>query len=158
MHFCVAVLPCVNMEGAQNKVAELRVKHLEMVQANIARMSNHSASLKNYCVTLVTAVCGFAVTLQRPLVALVALLAIITFALLDAQYLRVERRFRGLFDLIRTGDWKAFPSFEINLKAAPLVNYRSVVCSWSILIFYGPLACAVVVVVLTAEFLYGRLL
>ena len=146
------------MENGTEKIAELRVKHLEMVQANIARMSNHSASLKNYCVTLVTALCGFAVTLHRPLVALVALLPIVVFALLDAQYLRVERRFRGLFDAIRAGDWSAIPSFEIDLKTAPGVSYRSTICSWSIASFYGPLACALILVVLTAEFIYGRII
>jgi hypothetical protein len=40
-------------------------------------------------------------------------------AILDAQYLRVERRFRGLFDEIRGKDWTKLPTFEIGLKTAP---------------------------------------
>jgi len=35
---------------------------------------------------------------------------------MDAQYLRVERRFRGLFDRVRSEDWGTLPTFEINLK------------------------------------------
>jgi hypothetical protein len=40
----VIVFHC--MVTVLEKVAELRVKHPEMVQSNIARMSNHAASLK----------------------------------------------------------------------------------------------------------------
>jgi uncharacterized protein (DUF486 family) len=76
------------------KIAELSVKHLEMIQAVVARLASYGAALKNYCLTLTTAVCGFAITLQRPLVAALALLPIVIFAVLDAQYLQVERRLR----------------------------------------------------------------
>ena len=55
-------------------------------------MSEEGASFKSYCITITTAICGFAVTLHRPGVALLALLAIVAFALVDAQYLRVYVR------------------------------------------------------------------
>jgi hypothetical protein len=80
-----------------DKITELRVKHLEMIQAIISRVANKGATLKNYCLTLVTAICGLAVSLQRPLAAAMAFLPVVIFALLDDQYLRVERRFRHLF-------------------------------------------------------------
>lgn len=143
------------MGFGSDKLAELKVKHLEMVQAVVARMSTHTATLKNYCITVTTAVCGFAITLQRPLVALLALLPVVTFALLDAQYLRVERRFRALFDRIRSDDWETLPSFEINLKTAPEVAYAGVLRSWSIISFYAPLALGVVIVVFIAGYFYG---
>ena len=107
------------MRIGPEKIADLRVKHLEMVQAVVARMANQGATLKNYCVTLTTAVCGFAITLGRPLVALLAILPVTICALLDAQYLRLERRFRGLFDRVRLEDWGAVPSFEVT-KPRPL--------------------------------------
>jgi hypothetical protein len=84
-----------------------------------------------------------------PAAALLALLPITTFALVDAQYLRIERRFRALFDRVRSEDWGTFPSFEVNLKNAPPVPYGSVFGSWSIINFYAPLALAVVLVVLS---------
>src|SRR5258708_36339498 len=111
------------MTISPEKIAELSVKHLEMIQGVVARMANYGAALKNYCLTLTTAVCGFAVTLQRPLVAALALLPIVIFAVLDAQYLRLERRFRALFDSVRQKDWATQPTFEINLNAAPAVSY-----------------------------------
>jgi hypothetical protein len=105
---------------------------------------------------LTTAVCGFAITLQRPLVAALALLPIVIFAVLDAQYLRVERRFRALFDDVRQKDWTTLPSFEINLRAAPAVSYWASFRSWSILIFYVPIALAVAVVVILSGHIYGK--
>jgi hypothetical protein len=73
------------------------------------------------------------------------------FALLDTQYLRVERRFRELFDRIRAEDWATPPGFEINLQGAPKVNYWGVFISWSIASFYALLAVGVVLVMFVLE-------
>jgi hypothetical protein len=144
------------MEVSPEKLAELRVKQLEMLQAAVARMAGAGVTMKSYCITITTAVSGFAITLQRPLLALLALLPITTFALLDAQYLRVERRFRGLFDRVRYENWGTFPSFEINLKNAPPVSFWGTLRSWSISTFYAPLAAVVAIVVLVAGYINGR--
>jgi hypothetical protein len=141
-----------------DKNVELWVKHLEMVQDVVTRLANYGATLKNYCLTLTTVVCGFAITLQRPLVALLALVPILIFAVLDAQYLRVERRFRSLFDQLREKDWSKLPTFEISLKAAPPSGYWDAFTSWSIFIFYVPLALAVGAVLLVSGCIYGRYL
>jgi hypothetical protein len=133
-----------------DKIAELRVKHLEMLQALITRMAGYCASFKSYCITVVTAVIGFAFTLHRPGVAALALLPVIAFAIADAHYLRVERSFRWLFNDVRQESWDAVPSFEINLKHAPAEKFPSAATSWSIVWFYAPLAIAVLIAVLGA--------
>jgi hypothetical protein len=56
---------------------------------------------------------------------------ILIFAVLDAQYLRVERRFRSLFDQLREKDWSKLPTFEIGLKAALPSGYWDAFTSWS---------------------------
>src|SRR4051812_25980520 len=114
------------------KIAELRLKQLEMLQALVGRMAGYGATFKNYCITVTTAVCGAAITLQRPLVVLLAMLPILTFAVLDGQYLRVERRFRALFEQARSEDWATMPTFEINLARAPAASFMSALLSWSI--------------------------
>jgi len=101
------------MSLSPESLAELRVKHLDMIQGVIARVAGYGATLKNYCITLATALCGFAVTLQHPYLAVVSLMPIILFAALDAQFLRVERRFRALYDEVRKQDWNSVPTFEI---------------------------------------------
>jgi hypothetical protein len=133
-----------------DKIAELRTKHLEMLQGLISRMAGYGASFKSYCITVVTADIGFAFTLHRPAVAALALLPVVAFAVADAQYLRVERRFRRLFDIVRQESWDTVPSFEINLQQAPAEAYLSAATSWSIVWFYAPLAVGVLLAVLGA--------
>ena len=81
---------------------------------NISRLGAYGATLKNYCITLATAICGLAFTANRPVGGLLALLPIIVCALLDAQYLRTERRFRDLFHVVRQQDWGTQPTFDIH--------------------------------------------
>jgi hypothetical protein len=136
------------------KIAELRVKHLEMLQSLIARMAGYGVSFKSYCITVSTAVIGFAFTLHRPGIAALALLPVIAFGVADAQYLRVERRFRDLFNLVRKEGWDQMPTFDINLHTAPAQSYLSAATSWSIVWFYAPLAIGVLLAVLGA-YAYG---
>lgn len=144
------------MSLGPDKIADLRLKHLEMVQAIVTRMANYSATLKNYCITLVTAIAGFAITVQKPLAVLLALVPVLVFALLDGQYLRLERRFRELYDLSRKEGWGVAPSFEIDLGKAPRIGFWGVFFSWSIGVFYIPLALGIVGVVIIAGIVYGR--
>src|SRR3569833_1199471 len=99
------------MAISADKLVDGRIKHLEMLQAIIARMAGQGASLKNYCITLVTAICGLALSLKTPTLALLSFLPILVLWLLDAQYLRLERRFRALFDQVRTESWETEPTF-----------------------------------------------
>jgi hypothetical protein len=139
------------MTISAEKIAELRVKHLEMLQSLVTRMAGYGASFKSYCITVATTVVGFGFTLHRPLVSALAILPILAFASADAQYLRVERRFREVFDLVRVQSWEQMPSFEMNLDHAPAASYWNAATSWSILGFYAPLA----IVALLISVLFG---
>jgi hypothetical protein len=138
-----------------DKIADLHAKELELLQAVIARMANYGATLKNYCITLTTAVAGFAVTQHRPLASLLALLPIVVCGALDAQYLRNERRFRGLYHKMRGENWETLPSFNISLAAAPPHSYLEALRSWSIMYFYTPLSIAIIVITLMTGRAYG---
>ena len=138
------------MTISAEKVAELRIKHLEMLQALITRMAGYGAAFKSYCITVTTAVIGFAFTLHRPAVAALALLPVVAFGVADAQYLRVERRFRDVFNLVRKEGWDAMPSFDIDLRSAHAQSFLAAVTSWSIIWFYMPLAIGVLLAVLGA--------
>lgn len=138
------------------KVADLRLKHLEMIQAIISRIANNGAAIKNYCITITTAVCGFALTLQRPAIGALALLPILAFALLDAQYLRLERRFRCLFDNARKEEWSAPPTFAIDLTTAPAISLWSAIKAWPIIGFYGTIAGSLALFMFVAKAVYGR--
>jgi hypothetical protein len=126
-----------------DKVYELRAKHLEMVQSIISRLAGYGAPLKSLCITLVTAVCGLAATLGRPDVMLLSLLPIAAIAVVDAQYLRTERRMRRLYEVVRLEDWATPPNFEITVSKVPRESFLGALASWSVLIFYVPLALGV---------------
>jgi hypothetical protein len=83
-------------------------------------------------------------------VAVLAILPVVAFAVVDAQYLRVERSFRGLFNIVLQESWDTVPSFEINLKHAPAEAFLNAALSWSIVWFYAPLAIGVLLAVLGA--------
>lgn len=144
------------MANGNQKLWDLRVKHLEMLQAAIARMSNQSATLKNLCITLLTAVGGFAISLSKPGVGFFALLPVAVFAFLDARYLQLERQFRRRFDSVRHSDWKKPPNFEMNPEVSVKASFCSAFCSWSILNFYGPLVALIFIAVLVGGYFYGR--
>jgi hypothetical protein len=142
------------MTISAEKVAELRVKHLEMLQALVTRMAGYGAAFKSYCIIVTTAVIGFAFTLHRPGVAALALLPVVAFGVADAQYLRVKRRFRDVFNLVRKESWDALPSFDINLQNAPAQSFLGAATSQSIIWFYAPLAVGVLLAVFGA-WVYG---
>jgi hypothetical protein len=137
------------MAISAEKIAELRLKHLEMLQSLITRMAGYGVSFKSYCITVATTVIGFGFTLHRPLISALALLPVVAFAFADAQYLRVERRFRRLFNSVRAESWDQMPSFEINLEQAPRESYWNAATSWSILGFYAPLALVALLTAIT---------
>ncbi|MDR6659735.1 hypothetical protein J2W51_002305 [Tardiphaga robiniae] len=125
------------------KIADLRVKHLEMLQAAISRMATQSAASKGYCITLTTALLGLAVANKLPKLGVLTFAPILAFALLDTQYLRLERRFRAVFERVAGEDWSGMPNF--NLKPAPSADHGYWACflSWSIMVFYLPLTAGV---------------
>jgi len=129
-----------------DKIADFRFNQLSMVQANIARIGNYGATIKNWCITLTTAVCGFALSVKYPGLIWLALLPIVIFALMDAEYLRVERQFRKTYDRIRNENWDEPPNFDVSPDRSSDIGLITVLCSWSIMGFYVPLAIGVVIV------------
>lgn len=123
--------------------AEDRRQHLSFIQAVITRMSQASASAKTWLLPIVTAAMGYAITKNSPGVALLGILAVLLFGLLDANYLKQERAFRKLYDQVAQGS--PIPAFAMNpALASPQgsnVNYWpdwADVRSWAVLPFYGP--------------------
>ena len=135
------------MSISADKIADLRVKHLEMLQSGIARMATYSASAKSYCVTLLTAIVGFAISTKNLQVLYGGFIPIVVFFLLDAQYLRLERRFRLVFDDIRSGNWDNITDFGFPIHKTRKQYLFAVAFSWSVLPFYAMMIiglCAVI--------------
>lgn len=84
-------------------------KHLEFIQGAIARMAGNSFQMKSWNVALATAAIGFAVAKDsHPKAAVLAILPALTFWVLDAYYLLLERAFRDLYDKAVAGTAVAY--------------------------------------------------
>ncbi|GAA2223256.1 hypothetical protein GCM10010413_15380 [Promicromonospora sukumoe] len=135
---------------------EDRRKHLELVQAVVARMAAASGNVKTWLLPVVIALYGFSITEGSVALALLGLATVILSMYVDANYLRVERDFRGLYDAVarNTRPVRAF-SLDPSGTAAPVPpgSWRGLLAasarrwvpgwrvwrSWSILPFYGAL-------------------
>lgn len=80
---------------------EEKIRHLEMVQGIINRMAGNSFFLKGWMVTLVTAFFSLSDKDENTIYFLLVYIPIFIFWMLDAYYLRQERLYRNLYDLIR---------------------------------------------------------
>lgn len=79
------------------------VKHLEFIQAIVARQAANSFLLKGWSITLVAGLFALAAKDANPRFAWLALLPMIGFGGLDAYYLYQEKRFRALYNWVRQG-------------------------------------------------------
>ncbi|MET9773574.1 hypothetical protein ABZ023_04800 [Streptomyces sp. NPDC006367] len=80
---------------------EGRIKHLELIQMIVARMGNNSFLIKGWSLTVTGALLAFAVRSNDRAVALVGLLPVLAFWLLDAYFMYRERLYRRLYDRVR---------------------------------------------------------
>jgi len=94
-----------------NDFEERRVQHLQMIQGVIARLGNNGFLMKGWAVTLAAGAFGFAVSSDRGLLAVIAIVTTLAFWALDAYFLRCERLFRELHKRVATKDPNAKPFF-----------------------------------------------
>ncbi len=126
---------------------QAKIAHLEMVQNVITRMASNSFALKVLTVTLTAGVLAFtgAVTDPSPTILLAALVPIVALWGLDAQYLRLERLFRRLYDAIRRGEVEE--PFSMNI--APYTHAEQhvirIAVSYSVVAFYAPIVLVMLV-------------
>lgn len=80
---------------------ENKIRHLEMIQGVINRMASNSFMLKGWSVILVSALFALSASDSRIQFILLAWFPALVFWGLDAYYLRQERLFRRLYDVVR---------------------------------------------------------
>jgi hypothetical protein len=79
---------------------DAKLKHLEFIQAAIARMAMNSFLFKGWAITVATGLSAFAAVETRAAVFVIALLATTVFWLLDGYYLWLERGFAQLHVIV----------------------------------------------------------
>ena len=123
--------------SAAGPLNEDQRKHLDFIQAVIARLASSSAAAKGWGLTVATAAFGFSATKAAPVVAGLGVVVVIFFGILDSYYLREERLFRYLYDDARKGNVEVYSMNKNDYSSR--CKRGSVIRSWSLLGFYGPL-------------------
>ena len=120
-----------------------RIEHLKLIQAVITRLARNSFAIKSTTAAASAALIAFLATTGTPL-ASIGGAAILPLWLLDASYLAQERRFRRLYDHIRSGCPPAFGTSQYFTMDASIAkelpdNIFKVAASRSISWLYLPL-------------------
>jgi hypothetical protein len=134
-------------------LSEGRIKHLELIQGIVTRLSTNSFLVKGWAITVTTAL--LAVQANKPgwHVAAISFLPVISFWMLDSYFLHQERLFRHLYNDVRRHDATTEP-FSMDITP-----YREKEClprvafSATIRTFYGLLLALTVLLFLFSIFL-----
>lgn len=139
--------------SSQPKPNEGRIKHLELLQAVISKMSNNSFVIKGWCITLVVGLLALSAKDSNHTLVFVAYLPLVMMWGMDAYYLRQERLYRRLYDECRA-QLDASADFSMNTAAVEKQTpaWARVMFSRTLLLFYGTMAVALL---LTTTILRG---
>jgi hypothetical protein len=136
------------------KYTDGRIKHLDMVQAVVARLGGNGFVIKGWAVTVAGAFQGFGITRDNGWLALAGALPTCLFWFLDASFLRSERAFRMLYGRIRGGVVEPFfmnaTSSEfldsLETKERTSVAWRTTILRPSLALFYSALIVSAVAI------------
>ncbi|MGX1673584.1 hypothetical protein [Streptomyces sp. NPDC055400] len=119
-----------------------QIRHLELIQAVVARLGNNSFLIKGWALTLMGALLAFAAGNGSRTVAATGFVPIVAFWLLDGYFLYKERLFRRLYDKVRRPGGGIEP-FSLDASAgAERAGTLRAAGSLTVALFYGGLALA----------------
>jgi len=129
-------------------------EYLQMLQEPICRMSTISAIFKGFAATIVAGISAISYSSTNIWILGLSFLPVLVFAVLDIYYLKLERKFRFLFDQVRLEEHEI--DFSMKLTNDPVEIIRAKARTWdcikspSIYLFY-PLMLLVLVAVLVLK-------
>ena len=115
-----------------------QIKHLEFLQAIIARMHDAATSMKRFSIVGFALGASIARYLKEPAILLFTAAAITALWLIDGKYLQTERAFRALYDGIRAEEPGKPASFDLTPAKPKMLPIRELF-SWSTVLLYGPI-------------------
>lgn len=131
---------------------EGKAEYLCMVQEAISRMSTTSGILKGFSATVITGIAAISFTEVNKWILLLSVFPVVSFFALDVYYLKLERKFRYLFDLIRTDKKEIDFSMDTRIGKDKIkeAKVRALDClqSPSIWLFYPPAAVVIAIIVI----------
>lgn len=128
-------------------------KHLEMLQAVIARLASNSFSIKGWAVALVAVLGGFAAKDSDPRFVFGLWLPAFCFWGLDAFYLRQERLYRALYNAATRSD-PSIPTYSMSTDPIAFQVPSVVKTAFSPTVLWLHLPIMVFVLVLSSYSIY----
>lgn len=120
----------------------MRVKHLEMIQGVINRLSHNSFLLKSWTVVLIAALFALSASESKPTFILFAYFPVFVLWGLDGYYLKEERKFRDLYNSVRRIDESEIDfSMECTSPGLEVVAWWKATFSKTLIPYYGVLLC-----------------
>ncbi|MEW6089088.1 MAG: hypothetical protein AB1498_12380 [bacterium] len=131
---------------------ENKIKHLEMIQNIINRMANNSFLLKGWSVILIAAIVALANKDTNIKFVLLAFFPATAFWILDAYFLRQERLFRMLYDVVREKK-EAEIDFSMNTLSLneKVDTWFNVLFSKTLVIFHSIIIMAIIIIYLVVR-------
>lgn len=128
----------------------VKIAHLTMLQGVITRMGANSFTLKALSASFGSAGIAIMATVDKPspYYAVAALIPIVMFWLMDAQYLRYERGYRKLFEKVRRGEEVDTYSLDASPFLSDIEHVVRLALSWSVSMFYIAILVAFAIVAL----------
>lgn len=123
-----------------------KIEHLKITQSVVERMARNSFMLKTWSVTLMSALFALAAAESKVEFSLIAYMPLAAFWYLDAYFLRQERLFRELYDNVRSSTSETDFSLNTRQYKALVPSVASTALSMTLLLFYGVLIVATVIV------------
>lgn len=128
-----------------------KIAYLQMIQSTIDRMSTTSAIFKGFCATVVIGILTTAFIDLNKWILLLAALSVLSFLFIDIYYLKLERRFRALYNRVRLGEHDV--DFDLTPPQIKSLCCNDKCCIWhcikspSIYLFYGPSFCILSIII-----------
>ena len=114
------------------------LKHLELIQGVVNRLESNAFLLKGWSMTVLVAGSLLMVRLRpdQPLFALMLLVPVFGFWILDAYFLWQGRLFRAEYDRVRKQDETDFAMIPMQHRGKPKLNWPATFFSKTLNIFY----------------------
>jgi hypothetical protein len=116
---------------------EAKLKHLEFIQAVIARMATNSFLFKGWAITIAAGLSAFAAVDTRTALLAIALVSTAMFWGLDGYYLWLERCFIELHKKVALLAEEKIDFSMVPDKTNALCRWLKTCLRWHLLFFYG---------------------
>lgn len=142
------------VERRGGSIPDGKKEYLQMIQEPICRMSTISAIFKGFAASIVAGISALCYESTNTWILGLSFLPVLAFAILDIYYLKLERKFRFLYEQVRQDKHEI--DFSMKLTSDPLEIISAKARTWdcmkspSIYLFY-PLLLLILAAVLVLK-------